>query len=180
MKLYGDININELQLLGKGTQGRVYKIDEEKCIKVFKRKNYCENEVFTLLISQNDSHFPKLYSYGDNYIIRELIKGIELDKFLLNNSLTPVLSNKILELYDAMYKIGFSRLDTTLFHIFITNDEDIKLIDTARAMSKNVVYPTLLINGLNDLGYKNQFLSYVKIVRPDIFKKWINNLNKEK
>ena len=95
MKLYGDINTNQLQLLGKGTQGRVYKIDEEKCIKVFKRKNYCENEVFTLLISQNDSHFPKLYSYGDNYIIRELIKGIELDKYLLNNSLTPILSNKI-------------------------------------------------------------------------------------
>ena len=122
MKLYGDINTNQLQLLGKGTQGRVYKIDEEKCIKVFKRKNYCENEVFTLLISQNDSHFPKLYSYGDNYIIRELIKGIELDKCLLNNSLTPILSNKILELYDAMYRIGFSRLDTALFHIFITDD----------------------------------------------------------
>ena len=47
-------------------------------------------------------------------------------------------------------------------------------------MSKNVVYPPLIINGLNDLGYKNQFLNYVKIVRPDIFKKWINNLNKEK
>ena len=122
MKLYGDINTNQLQLLGKGTRGRVYKIDEEKCIKVFKRKNYCENEVFTLLISQNDSHFPKLYSYGDNYIIRELIKGIELDKYLLNNSLTPILSNKILELYDAMYRIGFSRLDTALFHIFITDD----------------------------------------------------------
>ena len=122
MKLYGDINTNQLQLLGKGTQGRVYKIDEEKCIKVFKRKNYCENEVFTLLISQNDSHFPKLYSYGDNYIIRELIKGIELDKYLLNNSLTPILSNKIFELYDAMSRIGFSRFDTALFHIFITDD----------------------------------------------------------
>lgn len=180
MKPYGDININQLQLLGKGTQGKVYKIDEEKCIKVFKRKNYCENEVFTLLISQNDSHFPKLYSYGDNYIIRELIKGIDLDKYLLNNSLTPALSNKILELYDAMYRVGFSRLDTALFHIFITDNEDIKLIDTARAMSKNVVYPTLIINALNDLGYKNQFLSYVKIVRPDILKKWRNNLSKEK
>ena len=180
MKLYGDININDLQLLGKGTQGKVYKIDEKTCIKVFKRKNYCENEVFTLLISQNDSHFPRLYSYGDNYIIRELINGIELDRYLLNNSLTPILSNKILELYDSMYRVGFSRLDTALFHIFITDNEEIKLIDTARAMSKNVVYPTLIINGLNDLGYKNQFLNYVKIVRPDIFKKWINNLNKEK
>ena len=133
-----------------------------------------------MLISQNDSHFPKLYSYGDNYIIRELIKGIDLDKYLLNNSLTPALSNKILELYDAMYRVGFSRLDTALFHIFITDNEDIKLIDTARAMSKNVVYPTLIINALNDLGYKNQFLSYVKIVRPDILKKWRNNLSKEK
>lgn len=85
-----------------------------------------------------------------------------------------------IELYDAMYRVGFSRLDTALFHIFITDNEDIKLIDTARAMSKNVVYPTLIINALNDLGYKNQFLSYVKIVRPDIFKKWRNNLSKEK
>lgn len=79
-----------------------------------------------------------------------------------------------------MYRIRFSRLDTTLFHIFITDNEEIKLIDTARTMGKNVVYPPLIINGLNDLGYKNQFLNYVKIVRPDIFKKWINNLNKEK
>ena len=41
MKLYSDINY--LQLLGKGTQGKVYKVDEKTCIKVFKRKNYCEN-----------------------------------------------------------------------------------------------------------------------------------------
>lgn len=73
-----------------------------------------------MLISQNDSHFPRIYSYGDNCIIRELINSIELDKYLLNNLLTLVLSNKILELYDAMYRIIFSRLDTALFHIFIT------------------------------------------------------------
>lgn len=54
-----------------------------------------------------------------------------------------------------MYRIRFSRLDTALFHIFITDNEEIKLIDTARTMSKNVVYPPLIINGLNDLGYKS-------------------------
>ena len=79
-----------------------------------------------------------------------------------------------------MSKVGFSRLDTALFHIFITDDEELRLIDTARAMKKTVVYPSLIINGLNSFGYKNQFLSFVKIVRPDIFNKWINTLNKEK
>ena len=180
MKLYEGININELQLLGTGTQGKVYKIEEKKCIKVFKKRTYCENEIDTLLMSQNNNHFPKLYSYGENYIIRELITGIEFDKYLLNNSLTPALANKILELYEAMSKVGFSRLDTALFHIFITDDEELRLIDTARAMKKTVVYPSLIINGLNSFGYKNQFLSFVKIVRPDIFNKWINTLNKEK
>ena len=29
MKIYENININELQLLGKGTQGSVYKIDDK-------------------------------------------------------------------------------------------------------------------------------------------------------
>ena len=81
MKLYEGININELQLLGTGTQGKVYKIDEKKCIKVFKKRTYCENEIDTLLMSQNNNHFPKLYSYGENYIIRELITGIEFDKY---------------------------------------------------------------------------------------------------
>ena len=35
MKIYENININELQLLGKGTQGSVYKIDDKKFIKLF-------------------------------------------------------------------------------------------------------------------------------------------------
>ena len=30
MKIYENININELQLLGKGTQGSLYKIDDIK------------------------------------------------------------------------------------------------------------------------------------------------------
>ena len=36
MKIYENINIHELQLLGKGTQGSVYKIDDKKCIKLFR------------------------------------------------------------------------------------------------------------------------------------------------
>ncbi|WP_195952820.1 hypothetical protein [Clostridium saudiense] len=180
MKIYENININELQLLGKGTQGSVYKIDDKKCIKLFKKSSSCEKEIFTLLISQTNNHFPKLYSYGDKYIVRELINGIELDKYLLNNTLTPNLANKIINLYCAMYSVGFSRLDTALFHIFVTDNDELRLIDTARAMSKNEIYPYLIIDGLNDLGYKNQFLNYVKVVYPEIFNKWINYLRKEK
>ena len=35
INLYSSLNINKLELLGAGTQGKVYKIDSYKCIKIF-------------------------------------------------------------------------------------------------------------------------------------------------
>ena len=62
IKLYAGLNIKELQLLGCGTQGKVYKIDSQRCIKIFKRKQICKDEIETLAMAQMDSHFPRLYS----------------------------------------------------------------------------------------------------------------------
>ena len=64
IKRYDGININELQLLGFGTQGKVYKIDSQRCIKIFKKTRVCKDEIKTLTMAQIDSHFPKLYSFG--------------------------------------------------------------------------------------------------------------------
>lgn len=173
IKLYAGLNIKELQLLGRGTQGKVYRIDSQKCIKIFKSKQVCKNELETLVIAQIDPHFPRLYAYGKNYIIREYINGIDLDKYLSTYTLTPSISNKIIELYDAMIRVGYNRLDTALFHIFVTPSGDLRLIDTAKALKKRTIYPALIIRGLQELGYKKQFLNQVKITRPDLYVKWL-------
>ena len=61
IKLYAGLNIKELQFLGGGTQGKVYKINSQKCIKIFKRKQECTDEIETLTMAQIDSHFPRIY-----------------------------------------------------------------------------------------------------------------------
>lgn len=177
IKLYAGLNIRELHYLGAGTQGKVYKIDSQRCIKIFKRKQICADEIETLAMAQVDSHFPKLYEFGNEYIIREYIDGIELDKYLLSHPLTPEISSKIIEIYEAMNIVGFSRLDAALFHIFLTPSDEIKLIDTARAMKKKSIYPALIIKGLRDLGYKKQFLDFVKANKPDVYIKWSKYCN---
>lgn len=180
IKLYEGFNIKELELLGCGTQGKVYKINSERCIKIFKRKEICADELETLVMAQMNSHFPRLYSYGEDYIIREYIDGIELDKYLLSHPLTASISNKIIHLYESMIDVGYTRLDTALFHIFIIPSDDIKLIDTARAMKKKTLYPYLIIKGLEELGYKKDFLNFVKDIRPDLYTKWLSYSSKEK
>jgi hypothetical protein len=41
-------------------------------------------------------------------------------------------------------------------------------------MKKKTTYPSLIISGLKDLGWKKQFLSFVKTTRPDLYDKWFN------
>ncbi|OCA97218.1 hypothetical protein BGS1_04675 [Clostridium beijerinckii] len=126
-------------------------------------------------MAQIDSHFPKLYTFGENYIVREYIKGIELDKFLSTNPLNENISQGIIELYESMNSVGYRRLDAAPFHIFLTTSNKIKLIDTARAMKKKVIYPALIIKGLDDFGYKKEFLNYVKCNKPELYEKWLKS-----
>lgn len=175
IKLYDNIRTENLKFLGKGTQGSVYKIDDNKCIKIFKKKNSCKNELHSLLISQSHSCFPKLYSYGDNYIVREYIEGTPLDEYLSANPLTDTICDKIMQLYIAMRYVGFQRLDSALFHIFILSSSKLKLIDTAKAMKKKYLYPSIMLQGLSEFDYKEYFLYFVKENYSDIYATWQNS-----
>lgn len=179
IKLKHDINIKDLELIGRGTQGSVYKIDSQKCIKIFKSKKECRAEMETLIMAQGDSHFPVLYQYGTNYIIREYVQGIELNEYLSFEKLSPQISLKLIELYEAMVKAGYLRLDAAIFHIFVTPSGELKLIDTAKAMKKKSVIPNLLISGLEDAGCKEAFFSFLNSSRPDLYIKWINYSKKK-
>lgn len=174
-----DINLKDLKLIGKGTQGKVYLLDSKKCVKVFKSKKDCNNEVKTLLMAQGDLHFPKLYEFGINYIIREYVTGIELNEYLLKENLTTEISTKLVELYEAIVKIGYLRKDTAIFHILITPSYELKLIDTAKAMKKKITIPNLLISGLEDVGCKEDFFHFLKTNRPDLYIQWINYKKKK-
>lgn len=179
IRLNIDISIRDLEFIGKGTQGKVYRIDFQKCIKVFKRKKECKEELKTLLMAQGDMHFPILYEYGANYIVREYINGIELNEYLSKQKLTPQLSKKLIELYEAMIKVGYLRQDAAIFHIFVMPSGELKLIDTAKAMKKKSTIPNLLISGLEDIGYKEDFFNFLKSNRPDLYIQWINYSKKK-
>jgi RIO-like serine/threonine protein kinase fused to N-terminal HTH domain len=176
IKPYAGLNIKELQLLGSGTQGKVYRINSQRCIKIFKSRKVCKDEFETLMMAQSDIHFPRLFAAGEDYIIRECINGIELNKYLSIYPITSDISNKILQLYGAMMKVGYTRLDSAIFHIFVTPSSELKLIDTAKALKKRTECPHLILGGLKALGYKKEFLGFVKLTRMDLYEKWAEKI----
>lgn len=169
---YGGYNVEKLEFLGKGIHGKVYKIDDEKCLKVFYKARFYKSELETLIMAQGYRQFPRLYSYGDKYIIREFIDGIELDKYLKKNPLTIEISKEIIEAYEALKGAGFSRVDAVLFHLFVTGSGRIRIIDTARVMKEKSDYPKLILKGLKELDCRETFLEHLKILRPKLYNKW--------
>lgn len=172
IKRYNGYDTSKLELLGRGTQGKVYKIDCKKCIKIFKSKSVCKGEAETLKMAQGNKHFAKLYDSGQYYIVREYIDGVELNQYLKKNPLTIDISAKILEVYEALGKVGYARQDIALFHIFITPEGEFKIIDTGRVMKKKSTYPKIMLTGLKTLGCKEEFLIHVKILKPQLYDKW--------
>jgi predicted Ser/Thr protein kinase len=166
-------DLNKLQYIGKGMHGTVYKIDEQRCIKIFKKKDTCEKEIETLAMAQGNIYFPKLYDFGEKYIVREFIEGIELDKYLKSSPLTISLSEKIIKIYEVLGEVGYTRQDTALLHIFINSNQELRLIDTAKAMSISTKYPKIIINDLKVLGLEATFLEHLQQLRPKLYKYFI-------
>lgn len=170
MKKEHGYDLKKLKYIGKGRHGVVYKIDEHKCLKIFKERRTCEKEIETLAMAQGSSFFPKLYDFGEKFIVREFVEGIELDKYLKDNPLTFELSKKIIEVYRALGEVGYKRQDTVLLHILIDENENLRVIDTAKAMSTTTKYPKLILTDLKKLGYKEIFLEHVKEINPELYK----------
>ena len=70
-------------LIGAGTQGAVFKISDDRCIKIFAKPAQAALEYNTYKSAQDSPIMPKLFEVGKNYIVIEYIKGATLLDYLM-------------------------------------------------------------------------------------------------
>lgn len=127
---------DSLKLIGTGRSAFVFRIkSSSKAIKVFFPEFTFiakeEAEIYKAL--QDISYFPTIYETGQNYIVMDYIQGRTL--FECINHGIPITSSHISEI-DAALSLalnkGLNPSDIHLRNIFITPNDEIKLIDVAR------------------------------------------------
>ncbi|MBC2580751.1 serine/threonine protein kinase [Clostridium sp. DJ247] len=166
------IDIRNLTFIGEGRQGRAYYLPKDKVIKVFKSKKSCKNQLFILKHSSNSKFFPKVYDYDNYSIVMEFIKGITLKEYLKSNNLSKNLSLQLVNLINEFEKLGFTRLDIRLNHIYVQPDESVRIIDPRDNFRIIQPFPKLMLKGLFRLNKLNDFFSLIKDDYPDKFSKW--------
>ncbi|HZW83248.1 MAG TPA: hypothetical protein VFF14_07535 [Candidatus Deferrimicrobium sp.] len=166
------IDVKALTLAGEGHHGKVYLLDQKRCVKVYSKRTFMEMEYKVLKHSERYPYFPKVYECKDDYMIREYFEGPNLLEYLEQHRLNENVAIQLLKIIDSFIELGFSKIDCHLHHIIVTEGEFLKIIDPTTNMTRKSSVPRKLLDTLDKLGYKDTFLEYTKVVRPHYYAKW--------
>ena len=174
------VNLSPLTMMGKGRQGAVFQFSDEICVKVFGNTEDCEREHYALTLGQHTNLFPKVYAKGSLYIAMEIIKGVDLREYLQSHPLTEELSMKLINMLITFKEIGYDRIDHHKRQIYLQPDGNLKVIDVARTVWRDRVYPypRKLLTSFGE-EYKELFLSHVQALSPELYEEWKHYIRME-
>ncbi|WML56237.1 hypothetical protein [Neobacillus sp. PS2-9] len=174
------VNNSPLVMLGKGRQGAVFQITEDICVKVFGNQEDCDREHYALSLGQQTNLFPKVHAKGPLYIAMDIIRGVDVREYLQSQPLTEELSAKLIDMLITFKTIGYERIDHHKRQIYIQPDGNLKVIDVARTVWRDRVYPypRKLLNSLGDEN-KAIFLSHVQEMAPELYQEWLHYIRME-
>ena len=171
-------NPTSFPLIGMGTQGAVFKLSEEKCVKIYSDTIQAKMEKEALQAGQHLPFMPKLYDSGSNYVVMEYFNAPTLKEYLRNCLYIPEsITKKLLSILSGLKKAKFTMIDAPLRHIFVLENEELKVVDHVNGFKRNHPVPLKLLRDLKLILLKDSFLSQVKKLEPETFKTWEDFFN---
>lgn len=169
----------KLKLIGQGHQGRVYLLPGNKVIKLYYKSGSCKEQLKILQKGCRSRFFPTVFDYDRYSIIMSFINGITLKDYLVKGRLDSALSMELVKLIEEFKKLRFTRLDIRLAHIFVLPDKSIKIIDPRGSFRIKQSYPLLMMQGLKEQGFLDEFLYYISTDYPDYYSFWRSKMYKD-
>jgi len=177
-KIFG-INVKDLVFLGKGVEGRVFLTPDGNVLKAYSHGSLCKREYKVLKRVEGKKYFPKIIECKGQFMLREYVKGTPIREYIQENGLSRKLSLNLIEFAEELEKLQI-RLDGLSKHVFIQEDESIKVVDPRR--KKIYMYKSLLLT-LKKLEVLEDFLKILEEERPDLASSWskfISRLTKDR
>ncbi|MBZ8125718.1 hypothetical protein [Bacillus thuringiensis] len=167
-------------LIGMGTQGAVFKIAEDKCVKVYSDPAQAKIEGKVLKDGKNFPFMPVVYDTGSNYIVMEYFNAPTLKEYLKDCMYMPsFIVEKLLSILKELKQTKFTMVDASLHNIFVVDNDELKVIGHENSFKKKYPVPQKLLRDLKTILLKDSFLAQVKNLEPDTFNEWNKYLNRK-
>ncbi|PEJ27633.1 hypothetical protein CN689_23550 [Peribacillus butanolivorans] len=171
-------NPTNYSLIGMGSQGAVFKLAEDKCVKIYSDPVQAKMEEEALKAGQHLPFMPVVYDTGSNYIVMEYFNAPTLKEYLRNCTYIPdSIVKKLLYILKELKQAKFTMIDAPLRHIFVVGNEELKVIDHVNSFKRMHPVPLKLLRDLKIILLKDSFLAQVKKLEPETFNEWENYFN---
>lgn len=167
-----NINLLDCKFIGKGHNGLVYLLPDGKVIKICYDAKSCEREYKILEKIGKNKYFPRVYGMIGNYMIRDYIDGIPLDKYIKKYGLNRKLAENIISLLIEFKKLKFSKEDIRCKDIIVKSNGSVMIIDPKKCYTKIRDFPRHLAKGFYKLEVLDIFISVLKKKNPKLYNLW--------
>lgn len=166
-------NPTNFVLIGQGSQGAIFKLDNSKCIKIYESEKIAEQERNAYLKAFGSPIMPVLFETGNNYMIIEYIKGPNLKEYLLNtNGFTKEITLELINMFYEMRRLNFQRKDESLRHILLKDNRTIKIVDHVYAFTLKNPYPVKFFKQLGKIDRLDTFIRQGFELAPELFEEF--------
>jgi len=165
-------DLKQLPLIGRGVHGKVYRLDNNRCLKICKKTKDMKMEYDVLKHVEGYSQFPKVYECKGRYMIREYVDGTNIKAYIRQKGFDNKLARELTELIKLFIKLKFTRIDIRMGELFVTRDHKLKIIDTTRYLDKKASYPLKMLGVLKELGCYGQYINFLKENYPEFYRLW--------
>lgn len=172
------VNPTKLKLIGKGSQGAVFQISEDRCVKIYVNPNAAIKEGKALEAAKDLNIVPQVFEVGLNYVVMEYLKGQNLKDYLKQTKRLPdTITKQILIIRKELKRVGFTRIKTSIGHFIVTEGNVLKAIDHSDGLTMNDPYNPKMFLDLKKLGLLNTFLEQAKEIDPESYEDWQKNID---
>lgn len=158
--------------LGEGHNGIVYELPGNKAIKIFQDSKLCREEARILKRVSKSKYFPRVYSIGEFYMVREKVEGQRLDHFIKDKGMKREVAENLYKLINEFEKLNFTKLDIRCRDIYIKDNLNLRVIDPKECYKRKVNYPRHLMKGLKKIDCLDSFLDYIKDIDKICAEQW--------
>jgi predicted Ser/Thr protein kinase len=171
-------NPTSLKLIGEGSQGAVFQLSEDLCVKIYVKPDAAIKEGNALDAAKDTNIVPKVYEVGPNYVIMEYLKGPNLKDYLKQTkNISESFTKQIIMIRKELKRVGFTRIKTSIGHFIITEGDVIKAIDHSDGLTMNDPYNPKMFRDLKKLGLLDTFLKQAKEIDLESYEDWEKNID---
>lgn len=171
-------NPTKLKLIGEGSQGAVFQISEDRCVKIYVNPTAAKKEGEALEAAKELHIVPMVYEVGHDYVIMEYLKGPNLKDYLKKAKNIPEsFTRQIIKIRKELKEVGFIRIKTSIGHFIVTEGNVLKAIDHSDGLTINDPYNPKMFLDLKKLGLLDTFLEQAKEIDPESYEDWQKNIN---